>query len=108
MQRSNVSLLSFAPVFAALALFLGLASAQLKAQSVEGRRSNPPKEPLSGRLGPWGAQLAAGGGQALPGGLGQNLGGKLGGIFNPLAPREPMAADPNHAFPRVPSLPGPR
>ena len=44
--------------------------------------------------------IAAEGGQ-LPGGLG-NL-----GKFNPLAPKEPIVADTNRAFPRVPTLPGP-
>jgi len=44
--------------------------------------------------------VAARGGQ-LPGGLG-NL-----GKFNPLAPKEPVVADTNRAFPRVPTLPGP-
>jgi len=28
------------------------------------------------------------------------------GKLNPFSPKEPMVADPNRAFPRVPSLPG--
>jgi hypothetical protein len=104
MRRSNLSLLACAPVLAPLALFLALSGPQLKGQCLESGRSNPPKEPLSGRLGPRGPQLAAGG-QALPGGLGQGLPGRLG-RFNPLVPKEPMVADPNSAYPRVPSPPG--
>jgi hypothetical protein len=44
--------------------------------------------------------VAATGGQ-LPGRLGDL------GKFNPIAPKEPVVADTNRAFPRVPTLPGP-
>ena len=104
LHKSNLSLLPCAPVLAGLALFLAVAGPQLQAQSVQSSRSNWPEEPLSGPLGPRGARLAAGG-QTLPGGLGQGLPGGLG-KFNLPAPKEPMVADPNHAFRREPSLPG--
>jgi hypothetical protein len=104
MHKSNFSLLPCAPVLAPLALFLAVAGPQFQAQSVQSGRSNPPEEPLSGRLGPRGALLAAGG-QTLPGGLGQDIQGRLG-RFNLIVPKEPMVADPNHAFRREPSLPG--
>jgi hypothetical protein len=105
MLKSNLGLLACAPVLAGLALFLGVARPQLQGQAVESGRSNRREQPVSGWLGLRGAQLVAAGGQALPGGLGQGL-PRDWGKFNPLAPKEPMVADPNHAFPRQPSLPG--
>jgi len=105
MHKSNLSLLACARVFAAVALLVGVARPQLQGQPAESGRSSPREQPDSGRLGPRRAQLSAAGGQALPGGLGQGLPGDWG-KFNPLAPKEPMVADPNHAFHRYPSLPG--
>jgi hypothetical protein len=105
MHKSSVSLFGCVRVFAALALLLGLARPKLQRRSVESGRSDLGEQSLSGQLGLRGARLAAGGGQALPGGLGQGIPGNLG-KFNPVAPKEPMVADPNKAYPRVPSPPG--
>ena len=100
-HKSHFRLLGLVLVSAALALFPCLVESQLQGQSVGSTQSNSSNTAALRLCTPRGTPLAAAGGQGLPGGL-RGL-----GKFNPIAPKEPMVADPNRAFPRVLTLPGP-
>lgn len=97
MKKSDVSLLDRVRMLPVLPLFLLFAGCQLRAQSSAGRLSTSTQQPGSQSAGPRAVQVAAEGGHGFGGGPGK---------FNPFAPKEPMVADPNKAYPRVQSPPG--